>query len=64
MTMKGKLLQTESRFRLDVRKKFFYCEGETLEEVAQRSCGSVQAGWGSEQPGVVEGVPVHSRELE
>ena len=40
--------------------------GETLEQVAQRNCGcplpgSVQGqvGWGSEQPGLVEGVPAH-----
>ena len=39
-----------------------------MEEVAQRSCGcplpgSVQGqvGWGFDQPGVVEGVPAHSR---
>ena len=42
--------------------------GETLEQVAQRSCGcplpgSVQgqAGWSSEQPGLVEDVPAHGR---
>ncbi|KAK4817892.1 LOW QUALITY PROTEIN: hypothetical protein QYF61_002061 [Mycteria americana] len=30
----------EGRLRLDIRKKFFYDEGsETLEQVAQRSCG-------------------------
>jgi len=43
--------------------------GETLEQVAQRSCGcplpgSVhQVGWGFEQPGLVEGVPAHGREV-
>jgi len=43
-----------------------YEGGEALEQVDQRSCGcplpgSVhsQAGWGFEQPGVVEGVPAH-----
>jgi len=42
--------------------------GEALEQVAQRSCGchlsgSVQgqAGWSSEQPGLVEDVPAHGR---
>jgi len=57
----------EGRFRLDRRKKFFYYEGgEALKQVAQRSCGcplpgSVQgqAGWGFEQPDLVEGVPAH-----
>jgi len=46
------------------KKEFLHYEGgEALECVAQRSCGfplrgSVQgqAGWGFEQPGVVEGV--------
>jgi len=46
-----------------------YCEGgEALEQIAQRSCGCLlpgsvqgQVGWGFEQPGVVEGVPVHGR---
>ena len=48
------------------------CEGgEALEGLAQRGCGcslpgSVQgqAGWGFEQPGLVEGVPAHGRGLE
>jgi len=48
-------------------REVLYCEGdEALEQVAQRSCGcplpgSVQgqAGWGFEQPGLVEGVPAH-----
>jgi len=42
--------------------------GETLAQVAQRSCGcplpgSVQGqvGWSSEHPGLVEGVPAHGR---
>jgi len=50
----------EGRFRLDIRKK--------LKQVAERSCGcplpgSVQgqAGWGFEQPGLLEGVPAHGR---
>jgi len=45
--------------------------GEALEQVARRSCGCPhsgivqgQAGWGSEWPGVVEGVPAHGRGLE
>jgi len=44
--------------------------GEALAQVAQRSCGcslpgSVQgqAGWSSEHPGLVEGVPAHSRAI-
>ena len=48
-----------------------YCEGcETLEQVAQRSCGcpiigSVQGevGWDFEQPDLVEGVPAHGRKV-
>ena len=55
----------EGRFRLDIRKDFFYHEGgETLAQVAQRGgrCpipGNIQgqAGRGSEQPDVVEDVP-------
>jgi len=47
------------------KKDILACEGgEALAQVAQRSCGcplpgSVQgqAGWGFEQPGLVEGVP-------
>jgi len=48
-----------------------YEGGEALEQVAWRSCGcplpgSVQGqvGWGFEQPGLVEGVPVHGRGVE
>ena len=55
----------DGRFRLDLRKFF---TGETLEQVAQRSCvcpipGSVQGqvGWGFEQPSPVEGVPARGR---
>ena len=46
-------------------------DGETPEQAAQGSCGcpipgSVQgqAGWGSEQPGLVEGVPAHGRDMK
>ena len=46
-------------------------DGETLEQVAQRSCawplpGSIegQAGWSCEQPGLEGGVPACSRVLE
>ena len=53
----------ESRFRLDIKKKFF-----TVRVVRQRCCGcplpgSVQgqAGRGFEQPDLVEGVPAHGR---
>jgi len=42
--------------------------GETLAQVAQRSCGCPlpgraqdQVGWSSEQPGLVEDVPTHGR---
>ena len=53
------------------KKEILYCEGgEALEYVAQRSCGwplpgSVQgqAGRGFEQPGLLEGVPAHGREV-
>jgi len=54
----------EGRFRLDIRKKYFTMR----EQIAQRSCGcplpgSVQGqgGWSSDQPGLVEDVPVHGR---
>ncbi|GAB0180812.1 hypothetical protein GRJ2_000546500 [Grus japonensis] len=48
-------------FRLDIRKNFFYDEeGETLEQIAWRSCGCPlpgniqgQIGWGFEQPDLV-----------
>ncbi|KAK4821047.1 hypothetical protein QYF61_012227 [Mycteria americana] len=56
---------------LDIRKKRFYDEGgETLEEVAQGSCGcpiigSVhsQVGWGFEHPDLVKDVPAHGRRV-
>jgi len=59
----------DGRFRLDVRKKFFYSEGgETLEQIPQRGgrCPiprniQGQIGWGSEQPCLVEDVPAHCR---
>ena len=51
------------------KKKFLYEEsGKTLEQLAQISCGCPilgnlqgQVGRGSEQPGLVEGVPAHCR---
>ena len=51
------------------KEEVLHCEGgEALKQVAQRGCGcpipgSVQgqAGWGFEQPGLVEGVPAHGR---
>jgi len=57
----------EGRFRY--KKEFLYSEGgETLAQVAQRSCGcplpgSVQGqvGRSCEQPGLVEDVPAHGR---
>jgi len=59
----------EGRFRLDIRKKFFYDEGgETLGQIAQRGSGGPipgniqgQARCGSEQPGLVEDIPAHCR---
>jgi len=65
------LKQKESRFRLNIRKIFFYHEGcETLAQVAQRGgrCpnpGNVQGQeqWGFEQAGLVEDFPAHCREV-
>jgi len=59
----------EGRFRLAIRKKFFYSEGgETWEQVVQRGTegfipGNTQSQVGrcSEQPGLVEDVPAHCR---
>jgi len=59
----------EGRFGLDIRKIFLYTEGgETLEWVAQRGSGGpipgniqTQVGQGSEQPDLIEDVPVHCR---
>jgi len=58
----------EGRYRLD-KELFFYNEdGETLAQIAQRDGrypipGIIQgqAGWGSEQPDLVEYVPSHCR---
>ena len=55
-----------------MKEKNFYNEGdETVERVAQRGSGGPipgsirdQAGWGSEQPGLVEDNPVQCREIE
>ena len=55
--------------RIETVEEILYCEGgETLEQVAQRSCGcpipgSVQSqvGWGFEQPDLAEGVRAHGR---
>ena len=51
------------------KEEVLHCEGgEALAQVARRGCGcpipgSVQgqAGWGFEQPGLVEGVPARGR---
>jgi len=59
----------EGRFRMVVRKKFFYHEGgETLERVTQRHSGGPipgniqrQVGLGPEQPGLVKDIPAHCR---
>ncbi|PKU43552.1 hypothetical protein llap_6156 [Limosa lapponica baueri] len=55
-------------FKLEEGRIFYYEGGETLEQVAQRSCGCPipggvqgQAGGGLEQPGVVGGVPAQGR---
>ena len=53
------------------KENVFYSKGsEVLEQVAQRSDGSLipadsqgQAGWGSEQPDLAVGVPVHCWEV-
>jgi len=62
----------EGRFRFNIRKKFFYHEGdEALAQAAWRSCGCPlsgraqgQAGRGWEHPALVEGVPAHGRGVE
>jgi len=64
----------EGRFRLDIRKKFFptrvvrHWHRLPREAVAAPSLEVFKArfkvGWSSEQPGLVEGVPAHGRELE
>ena len=58
----------QGRFRLDIRKKFFTEGGDTLEQVAQGSCGCYipgciqgQSGCGSGQLGLVVGDPAHGR---
>lgn len=59
----------EGRFRLDVRKTFFYNEGgETLQQVAQRGgrcsiLGNIQSqvGCNSGQSDLFEDVPAHGR---
>ena len=51
------------------KEEVLHCEGgEALEQVAQRSCGGLipgsvqgQVGWGFEQRGLVESVPVLGR---
>ena len=56
----------EGRFRLDIRKKFLMTR--VVRPWPRRSCGCPlpgrvqgQAGWSSEQPGLVEGVHAHGR---
>ena len=52
----------KTRFKLNIRKKFFYNEGgETLDQVSQRSCEHLiignaqgQAGQGFEQPNLLQ----------
>ena len=57
----------EGRFRYE-EEILPHGGGETLAQVAQRSCGCSlpgraqgQVGWSSEQPGVVEDVPADGR---
>ena len=55
-----------------MQEEIFYDEGgETLAQVAQRGCGGPtpgnterQAGWGSEQPDLVEDVLAHCMGLD
>ena len=61
----------QGRFRLDIRRKFFTEDGDTLEQVAQGGCGCPipggiqgQAGCGSGQPGLMVGECAHSRGVE
>jgi len=61
----------QGRFRLDIRRKFFPPEGDTLDQVAQGSCwctipANIQGlvGCGSGQPGLLGGDPAHSRRFE
>jgi len=58
----------EERFKLDIRRKLFKEDGETMEQTAQRSCENPipegtedQVGWGTGQPGHIAGNPVHGR---
>ena len=58
-------------FRLDIWRKFFCTEaGVSLEQVAQGYCRCPipgiysQAGCGTWQPGLVVGIPAHSRGLK
>ena len=62
----------EERFRLNIRKSFFFYSksGETLEQVTQKGGGCPipgdirgQDGWGSEHPDLAVDVPVHRRGL-
>ena len=62
----------EGRFRFDIRQKLFTMRAVRdwkrlpREVVGAPSLESVQgqAGWGFEQPGLVEGVPAHGRGLD
>jgi len=56
----------ESRFRLDTRKKFFTLRvvrhwDRLPREAVDAPSVQDQAGWGFEQPGLVEGAPTHDR---
>lgn len=58
----------QGTFRVDIRKKFFYCEGdEALDQVTLRRCGcpTPRPSWvGSEQPGLVKYVCAMAGGLE
>ena len=61
----NKRAQVQIRFQEEI---IFYAGGETLAQVAQKSCGCPlygslqgQVGWDFEQPGLVEGAPARGR---
>lgn len=64
---KAERQQTQLRYQ----KEILYCEdGETLEQLAKRSCGCAipgnipdQTGQGSKQPALVKIIPGHGREV-
>ena len=64
---RGNGFKLEGRFRLDIRKEFFFTV-RAEKQWNQRSGGSPvlgdikdQAGWGSEHSDLAVGIPVHCR---